>query len=191
MFATKQKHRFDRSDDALRPEPIAISDMFHKIIAETGERLRALRGAGAFARIDRLVEAGAWTDAALALIEIELPSWRVRRLVCEDGEWVCSLSRQPNLPFELDDMVSERHEVLPLAILRAFLEARRRAGATHAIASTVPHLGATPDRMFCCENFLERRQPCPVARLCGLYDDELASVSNSYAIASTSTSAGQ
>jgi hypothetical protein len=153
MFATKHKDRFDRSGDMLRPGPIAISDMFHKIIAETGVRLRASRGTEAFARIDRIVEAGAWTDAALALIEIELPFWRVRRLVCEDGEWVCSLSRQPNLQFELDDTVDEHHEVLPLAILRAFFEARRRGRVAHAIASAVPRLGAVPDRMFCCENF--------------------------------------
>lgn len=153
MFVTKHKGRFAQPGDMLRPEPIAISDIFHKIIADTGVRLRASRGAVAFARIDQLVEAAAWTDAALALIEIELPSWRVRRLACEDGEWVCSLSRLLNLPFELDDMVSEHHEVLPLAILQAFLEARQRARATHATTSPVPRLSAVPDRTFCCENF--------------------------------------
>jgi len=153
MFVTKHKDRFAQPGDMLRPEPIAISDMFRKIIADTGVRLRASRGAGAFARIDQLVEAAAWTDAALALIEIELPSWRVRRLACEDGEWVCSLSRLPNLPFELDDTVDERHEVLPLAILRAFREARRRACPSLAATSAVPRLGAVPDQMFCCENF--------------------------------------
>jgi hypothetical protein len=43
--------------------------------------------------LDRLIEAGAWTDAAITLIGFELPSWSVRRLACEDGEWLCSLSR--------------------------------------------------------------------------------------------------
>ena len=55
------------------------------------------------ARIDQLIEARAWNDAALALVELELPAWKLRRLVYEDGEWHCSLSRQPNLPVALED----------------------------------------------------------------------------------------
>src|SRR6476659_10952614 len=81
------------------------------------------------ARIDQLIEARAWDDAALALIELELPAWKLRRLVYEDGEWLCSLSSHPNLSVALDDTVDARHEVLPLAILSAFIEARRRASA--------------------------------------------------------------
>ena len=80
-------------------------------------------------RIDQLIEAGAWGEAALALIELELPAWKLRRLVYEDGQWLCSLSRQPNLPVALDDTADASHEVLPLAILRAFVEARRRTSA--------------------------------------------------------------
>ena len=153
MFATKHKDRFDQPGDMQRPEPIAVSDTFHRIIAETGARLGVLRGAGAFARIDRLVEAAAWTDAAFALIEIELPLWRVRRLACEDGEWVCSLSRLPNLPFELDDTVDERHEVLPLAILRAFVEARRRSAVAPLAIFTVPPVQPASEPWICCDNF--------------------------------------
>ena len=28
--------------------------------------------------------------AALALVELELPAWKLRRLIYEDGEWLCS-----------------------------------------------------------------------------------------------------
>ena len=61
--------------------------------------------------------ARAWNDAALALVELELPAWKLRRLVHENGKWHCSLSRHPNLPVALDDTATASHEVLPLAIL--------------------------------------------------------------------------
>jgi hypothetical protein len=44
------------------------------VIAETCIRLPALSRALRADRIDRPVEVGAWTDAALALIELELPT---------------------------------------------------------------------------------------------------------------------
>jgi hypothetical protein len=73
----------------------------------------------------RLVDSGAFADAALRLLELELPQWRLRRLIQEDGEWHCALSKELGLPAELDDMAEARHESLPLAILSAFVEARR------------------------------------------------------------------
>ena len=62
--------------------------------------------------LDRLIEAGAWADAAIALVRLELPNWSLRRLVYEDGEWLCSLSRQPNLPIFLDEPGEGSHAVL-------------------------------------------------------------------------------
>jgi hypothetical protein len=47
----------------------------------------AARGGTAKQRINRLIDAGAWTDTALALLELELPQWKLRRIVYEDGEW--------------------------------------------------------------------------------------------------------
>src|SRR5690349_16608275 len=55
--------------------------------------------------LERLVVAGAWTDASLALVTIALPGWSLRRLVYDGGAWICSLSAQPNLPESLDDTV--------------------------------------------------------------------------------------
>jgi hypothetical protein len=106
------------------------------------------------ALIDRLIEAGAWTDLALALIEIELPAWKLRRLVHENGEWLCSLSRQPNLPAELDDSADAGHEVLPLAILSALVEARRKTGAARVTSTpTVRQAGTMPVYAVCCDSF--------------------------------------
>src|ERR1700744_5113879 len=67
------------------------------------------------ARIDFLIRSGAWTDAVLALIELELPQWRLRRIAYDDGEWHCALSRQRELPDWLDQAVEYRHPDLSLA----------------------------------------------------------------------------
>jgi len=105
-------------------------------------------------RLDQLIEAGAWSDAALALIELELPAWKLRRLVYEDGEWFCSLSKQPNLPVAIDDTADARHEVLPLAILSAFVEARRGTSAARETSSPiVPRVQPTSGIVICCDNF--------------------------------------
>jgi hypothetical protein len=88
-----------------------------------------------------------------ALITLELPLRRVRRLAYEDGEWLCSLSYQPNLPIEIDDCVEATHEVLPLAMLRAFVEACRRRRAMQESVSTVPHIQPWPEQIICCENY--------------------------------------
>jgi hypothetical protein len=115
--------------------------------------LSASRRAAQRARVDQLIEAGAWTDAALALVEQELPAWRLRRLVCEDGEWFCSLSRQPNLPVGIDDAVEAGHEILPLAILAAFVEARRRSGVATDPLASVPLIQAGSGLLVCCDNY--------------------------------------
>jgi hypothetical protein len=76
------------------------------------------------ARVEQLIRSGAWTDAALALIDLELPFWQVRRLAYDDGEWYCSLSRERELPDWLDQSIEGRHTDLALAILSAFVEAQ-------------------------------------------------------------------
>lgn len=75
-------------------------------------------------RLMRLVEVEAWADAALVLIELELPMWQVRRIAYDDGEWHCALSRERELPDWLDVAVEGRHADLALALLSAFLEVR-------------------------------------------------------------------
>jgi hypothetical protein len=128
--------------------------LIRHVIADGCVRLPALASAGKTTKIDRLVEVGAWCDAALALIEIELPAWSVRRIVHEDGEWFCSLTRQPNLPVPLDDTADASHEILPLAILGAFFEAHRRMRAVRDTnAPTVPQVRASSGSAICCDNF--------------------------------------
>jgi hypothetical protein len=106
------------------------------------------------ARFTRLIEAGAFCDAALALLALELPQWRLRRLVYENGEWICSLSRELELPAELDEMAEAHHESLPLAILNAFVEARRHGLARdEGRPTSVPQVRPIQGYAICCDNF--------------------------------------
>ena len=125
LFDPKHEDRLDALEEQLRRAPALTPDLISNVIADACTRLPVMKRAGKAARIDQLIEAGAWSDAALALIELELPAWKLRRLVYEDGEWHCSLSRHPNLPAALDDTADASHEVLPLAILAALIEAHR------------------------------------------------------------------
>ncbi len=143
----------DGLDEELRNARELQSGLFHKVIARACIRLPLLNRLGRAGQVDRLAEAGAWTDAALALIALELPGWKVRRLVYENGEWLCSLSRQPNLPITLDDTADAAHEALPLAIVLAFVEARRRTGAPLQFFPAIPQAGQAPGLALCCDNF--------------------------------------
>jgi hypothetical protein len=93
------------------------------------------------------------TAAGNRLIEFELPQWRLRRIVHEDGAWHCSLSRLPHLPFGLGDIVEASHEVLALAIVIALLDARRAAAVTAVDRTAVPKVRAGSAAAACCDNF--------------------------------------
>src|SRR5262245_41356046 len=121
-----------------------------QICAEVAHaRARLVVSAEAAARVDELIAAGACTDAALALIALELPAWKLRRLMFEDGEWLCSLSSRSALPLELDDLAEARHENMALAILNALVEAR-----THLTEDAPAPSPVQPDDgTVCCDDF--------------------------------------
>ena len=99
--------------------------LFADVIANACTRALALVEMGSAARLKQQIESGAWTDAALTLLELDLPQWKLRRIACDDGEWHCRLSAQPWLPEGLDDVIDSFHSVLPLAILAAVVQARQ------------------------------------------------------------------
>ena len=106
------------------------------------------------AHVEGLIAAGAWTDAALALIDLELPQWQVRRLAYDEGEWHCALSRQRELPDWLDSAIEARHADLALAILSAFVEARRvSAGMSRTSVPVVPQDTDPRYEPLCSDNF--------------------------------------
>jgi hypothetical protein len=88
------------------------------------------------------------------VIECELPQWALRRLACDDGEWHCALSRQPQMPADLDDSADGHHASAALAIFDAFVEARRRSTAGEGRkAGAVPRVRAVSGFALCCDNF--------------------------------------
>ena len=99
-----------------------------------------------------LIEAAAWADAAITLVGCELPNWKLRRLVYEDDEWLCSLSRQTNLPIFLDEPAEGSHAVLALAVLRTFVAACCMSAATQKVTASVPQVRPRPAFVFCCDN---------------------------------------
>jgi hypothetical protein len=135
----------------LADEP--SSTLIDSIITEACPRAAGLRSRGQARALEAALAAGAWTDATLALIDLELPGWTMRRLIRDDGAWLCSLSRSPNLPIELDDGAEATHEVLSLAIIAAMLEARRAGAAVTIRSTSVPTTLPSNGQRMCCDNF--------------------------------------
>ena len=111
--------------DRLRDADTVTADLLSDVIGAACRRFPSMGQSEKTGRIERLIGSEAWTDAALALIDLELPLWQVRRIAYDAGEWYCALSRERELPDWLDRSIEVRHPDLPLAILGAFVEAQR------------------------------------------------------------------
>jgi hypothetical protein len=138
----------------LRNAEAVTADIMSDVIGQAYRRFPSLGQSEKSFRLERLLESGAWTDAALALIDLELPQWQLRRITYDEGEWHCALSRQRELPDWLDSAIEARHADLALAMLGAFVEARRIAAPT--IQTSVPAVPQDANPIFepvSCENF--------------------------------------
>jgi len=139
--------------DRLRDACGVTAEFLSDIIQETCRRFPS-EGSVKAARVERLIQSQAWTDAVLALIDLELPQWQVRRLAYDEGEWYCALSRQREVPDWLDESIEARHADLALAILSAFVEARRVSAPSHR--TSVPGAPRRVDDLYaaiCSDNF--------------------------------------
>jgi hypothetical protein len=153
LSALKCEDDLDGLANKLNKATALTPDLIHEVIVNACASLPVLKKAEKITNIERLIEVGAWCDAALALIEIEFPMWSIRRIVYEDGEWFCSLTREPNLPAALDDTADGNHQALPLAILGALLEVRRRLNVRDTRSPMVPQVRPTSGYAICCDNF--------------------------------------
>ena len=106
------------------------------------------------ARINHLIASCAWTDAALALLALELPRWQLRRLAYDGGEWHCALSDNREMPEWIDVAIETHHADMALAILGAVLQTRQEG-----IRPELPNVAmgpAAPDASWqpaLCDNF--------------------------------------
>jgi hypothetical protein len=155
LLAPKQDTVLSQLKEKVRRARRVTPDLMSDVIAGLCVRLHALpRQAN---RLPSLVSAEAWIEAALVLIDLELPQWKLRRLGYDDGHWHCSLSKALRVPDWLDDSVDGFHEVLPLAVISAFLEVKQ----VHSVASgvrsrTVPECRSQcgeATNVFNCDNF--------------------------------------
>jgi hypothetical protein len=118
-------------------------------VVQARARSAMLADSAQMTAIRRLVEAAAWTDAALALVELEPQFLTVRRLQLDGGAWHCVLSQHRELPDWLDDAKEGCHPDLPLAILSALVQAP-------SVAAPGPQQtdkDARASLAICCENF--------------------------------------
>jgi hypothetical protein len=140
--------------DRLRAAHAVTAALMSDILSEACRRFPSAGQSEKTARIERLISSEAWTDAALALIDLELPLWQVRRIAYDEGEWYCALSRERELPDWLDRSIEGRHADLALAILSAFVDALRIAAPSSR--PSVPTVSPDANPLYepvCCDNF--------------------------------------
>jgi hypothetical protein len=125
MLALSKVNDLSHLDVRLRDAPAATAGLFSEVIGKTCRSFASVGEIGKTAKIERLVQSEAWTDAVLALIDLELPQWQLRRLAYDEGEWHCALSCQRELPEWLDQSIEAHHADLSLAILSAFVNVQR------------------------------------------------------------------
>jgi hypothetical protein len=150
----REHHEFDQLSDRLRDARTVTSELMSDVIGKACRRFPSPGQTEKAARIERLIALGAWADAVLTLIELELPLWQVRRIAYDEGEWYCALSRERELPDWLDRSIEARHADLPLALLSAFVEAQRVT--TPRSLSSVPAVPRNADAFYepvCSDNF--------------------------------------
>ena len=140
--------------DRLREADAVTPELLSDVIREACWRFPCITRTEYCRRIERLIQSSAWTDTVLALLELELPQWQIRRIAYDEGEWHCALSRQRELPDWLDQSIEARHADLSLAILCAFVEAQRVSTlAARTSVPSVPHADKALYVRLCCDNF--------------------------------------
>jgi hypothetical protein len=140
--------------DRLHDATVANATLVRDVIGNARRHYPHPGQAGKIARIERLIKAEAWAEVALALIDLELPQWQLRRITYDGGEWHCALSCQRELPDWLDQSIEASHPNLPLAMLNASLEAQQIAPASGR--PSVPAMArkrSPPYTVLCCDNF--------------------------------------
>jgi len=137
--------------DRIHDTPTASASLLREIIdgcrsTSPGQSTKAVR-------IARLLSAGAFAEVALALIDLELPQWHLRRIVYDGGEWHCALSQVRELPDWLDQSVEARHHDLALAILAAFVEVQSASTPTSRPSVPTVRHAANVHYAQMCDNF--------------------------------------
>jgi hypothetical protein len=106
--------------------------LFHDVVSNTCPRFPDDRSLALYNRMRGFVAREAWLSAIECLVEIRLPHWRIRGIICEDGRWTCTICLRW-LPASWQNTVCRgEHAVFELALLAAYLETIEHAAAIEA-----------------------------------------------------------
>jgi hypothetical protein len=154
MLLPSRLHDARELNDRLRDAYTVTAELVSAVIEAACRRFPSDGQSQRTARIERLIAAEAWTEAAFGLIELELLQWQVRRIAYDEGEWHCALSRERELPEWLDQSIEAHHPDLPLAILSAFVYAQRvSAPSTRTSVPVVQRDASAFYEPLCSNNF--------------------------------------
>jgi hypothetical protein len=153
MFHSNDQDQVQRLLKRVEGASAPDTRLFADVIANACPRTLVLFEMRKAARLKQLIDAEAWTDVALALLGLELPQWKVRRIVCDDGEWHCRLSAQPWLPEGFDEVVEAFHRTLALAIVAAVVQARQQTAPASQIDKPADIVLSPEPIRICCDNF--------------------------------------
>ena len=149
------EHRYPGElNDRLREAKPVTPELIADVIDLACRRFPSSGQTAKTAQIAQLIDARAWTDVALALIDLELPLWQVRRIAYDEGEWYCALSRERELPDWLDQSIEAHHADLALAVLTAFVDAQQLDAPSSR--PSVPSVRRDVKALYqplCCDNF--------------------------------------
>ncbi|MDB5618315.1 hypothetical protein [Tardiphaga sp.] len=141
------------AEPAFAASTTPTTALFTELLATACEGGEPMHQVVAVTRLKVLIAARAWNDAALALVALQLPNWRVRRLVYDDGEWYCALSSRSAMPEWLDTPTEAHHPCMALAIVSALLAATADLAPSHLTSAPASPLGDAEFQPVLCDNF--------------------------------------
>ena len=132
MFAATQSgSKSESMARRLENTRVPSATLFEQLLNDN-RRLVGLRAQGKAKRLEQMVSCEAWIEAALEMVALEAPAWKMQRVCRDDCDWLCTLTQFRDLPSWLDDSAEGRHPVLELAILCALIDTRQHQTSTAA-----------------------------------------------------------
>ena len=92
MLHTTEHRDANQLVNRLRNAPEANATLMAEIVDTACRRFPSAGQSEKTARIEQLIRSGAWTDAALSLIDLELPLWHLRRIARASGTALCRVN---------------------------------------------------------------------------------------------------
>ena len=100
MLQINARHDLGGLSEHLSEASELDANLITDVIGAACRRYPSLGQIEKTARLTQLIQSGAWTDAALAMIDLELPLWQVRRvsrMVAPTARWGCSFANSFSL----------------------------------------------------------------------------------------------